>query len=33
LGHRIRVKAEYEIDGLKGEDLVEEVLDEVVVPK
>jgi MoxR-like ATPase len=33
LGHRIRIKAEYEIDGLKGEDLVEEVLDEVVVPK
>ncbi len=33
LAHRIKIKAEYEIDGLKSEDLVEEILDEVEVPK
>ena len=33
LAHRIKIKAEYEIDGLKAEDLVREILDEVEVPK
>jgi len=33
LAHRIDIKAEYEIDGLKAEDLVREILDEVEVPK
>lgn len=33
LAHRIKVKAEYEIDGIKPEDLVREILDEVEVPK
>jgi MoxR-like ATPase len=33
LPHRIIVKAEYEIDGLKSEDLVSEILEEVEVPK
>ena len=33
LSHRIKVKAEYEVDGLKAEDVVKEILDEVEVPK
>jgi len=33
LSHRIKIKAEYEIDGLKAEDLVREILDEIEVPK
>jgi len=33
LAHRIKIKAEYEIDGLKAEDLVREILDEIEVPK
>ncbi len=33
LAHRIKIKAEYEIDGLKAEDLIKEILDEVEVPK
>ena len=33
LAHRIKVKAEYEIDGLKAKDLIREILDEVEVPK
>jgi MoxR-like ATPase len=33
LAHRIKIKAEYEIDGLKTWDLVREILDEVEVPK
>ncbi len=33
LAHRIKIKAEYEIDGLKAEDLIREILDEVEVPK
>ena len=33
LAHRIKIKAEYEIDGLKAEDLVKEILDEIEVPK
>ncbi|RLI81592.1 magnesium chelatase [Archaeoglobales archaeon] len=33
LAHRIKIKAEYEIDGLNAEDLVREILDEVEVPK
>ena len=33
LPHRIKIKAEYEIDGLKAEDLVREILEEVEVPK
>jgi len=33
LAHRIKIKAEYEIDGLKVEDLIRELLDEIEVPK
>ncbi len=33
LSHRIRLKAEYELDGLNVEDLIEEIIDEVEVPK
>ncbi len=33
LPHRIKIKAEYEIDGLKAEDLVREILEEIEVPK
>ena len=33
ISHRIKIKAEYEIDGLKAEDLVREILDEIEVPK
>lgn len=31
LAHRIKIKAEYEIDGLKAEDLIREILDEIEV--
>ncbi len=33
LCHRILIKAEYEIDGLKSVELVKEILDDVEVPK
>lgn len=33
LSHRIKIRAEYEIDGLKPEDLVNEIVEEVEVPK
>jgi MoxR-like ATPase len=33
LVHRIKIKAEYEMDGLRAEDLVREILDEIEVPK
>nr|WP_201763926.1 MoxR family ATPase [Archaeoglobus sulfaticallidus] len=33
LAHRILIKAEYEIDGLKAEDLIKEILEEVEVSK
>ena len=33
LSHRILIKAEYEIDGLKSVELVKEILDDVEVPK
>ncbi len=33
LSHRIKIKAEYEVDGLKPEDLIRETLDEIEVYK
>jgi MoxR-like ATPase len=33
LSHRILVRAEYELEGVKGEDVIKEILDEVEVPK
>ena len=33
LAHRIKIKAEYEIDSLKAEDLIREILDNIEVPK
>ena len=33
LAHRIKLKAEYEVDGLKGEDVIREIIEEVEVPK
>ncbi|MBO8183032.1 MAG: MoxR family ATPase [Archaeoglobus sp.] len=33
LSHRLKVKAEYELDGLKVEDIVGEIVEEVEVPK
>ena len=33
LAHKIKIRAEYEMDGLKAEDLVVEILDEIEVPK
>ena len=33
LAHRMKIKAEYEIDGLRTENVIEEILDEVEVPK
>ncbi len=33
LPHRILLKAEFEMDGLKAEDVVDEILDELEVPK
>ncbi len=31
--HRIKIKAEYEMDGLKADDLIREIVEEVEVPK
>ncbi len=33
LSHRIKLKAEYELDGLRPDDIVMEILDDVEVPK
>lgn len=33
LSHRILIKGEYEVDGLKPKDIIEEILDKVEVPK
>lgn len=33
LSHRILVRAEYELEGVKGEDVIKEILDETEVPK
>ncbi len=33
LSHRIAIKAEYEVDGVRGEDIVSEAIREVEVPK
>ena len=32
LTHRLLVRAEYELEGVKSEDVVREILDEVEVP-